>query len=126
AIDRNLELVLAVEEVVDRISVTAGDDHSRRAAGVNALRQLGLVDRPRSSEDLRLREVRRHHGRERQQPPGQRSVRVVLEPWQPMRANAFRSAWIPAPPPESDVAIVKQRGVNSLPSPALPGSGSRV
>jgi hypothetical protein len=47
-------------------------------------------------------------------------------PWQPAAAKAFRSAWIPAPPPESDVAIVKQRGVKSLPSPALPGSGSRV
>src|SRR5919204_804694 len=32
-------------------------------------------------------------------------------PWQPSRANAFRSAWMPAPPPESDVAIVRQRGI---------------
>jgi hypothetical protein len=31
-------------------------------------------------------------------------------PWQPAAANAFRSAWIPAPPPESDVAIVRHLG----------------
>src|SRR3954452_11535428 len=31
-------------------------------------------------------------------------------PWQPAAANAFRSAWIPAPPPESEPAIVRQRG----------------
>src|SRR5919198_3330174 len=31
---------------------------------------------------------------------------------------------MPAPPPESDVAIVKQRGTNSLPSPVRTGSGS--
>jgi hypothetical protein len=31
-------------------------------------------------------------------------------PWQPVAANAFRSAWMPAPPPESDVAIVSARG----------------
>src|SRR5829696_2239528 len=35
---------------------------------------------------------------------------IALVPWQPSRANAFRSAWIPAPPPESEVAIVRQRG----------------
>ncbi len=45
-------------------------------------------------------------------------------PWQPAAAKAFRSAWIPAPPPESDVAIVRQRGTNSLPSPVRTGSGS--
>ena len=35
-------------------------------------------------------------------------------PWQPAAANAFRSAWIPAPPPESDVAIVNTRGTLML------------
>ena len=35
---------------------------------------------------------------------------IALMPWQPSRANAFRSAWIPAPPPESEAAIVRQRG----------------
>ncbi len=46
------------------------------------------------------------------------SATSALEPWHPAAANAFRSAWIPAPPPESDVAIVKQRGTTGLPSPA--------
>src|ERR671911_347375 len=36
-------------------------------------------------------------------------------PYTPAAANAFRSAWIPAPPPESDVAIVKTRGVDVAP-----------
>ena len=31
-------------------------------------------------------------------------------PCAPAAANAFRSAWIPAPPPESEVAIVSARG----------------
>ena len=31
-------------------------------------------------------------------------------PYAPAAANAFRSAWMPAPPPESDVAIVSARG----------------
>ena len=37
-------------------------------------------------------------------------------PCTPAAANAFRSAWMPAPPPESDVAIVNARGTtcNSL------------
>src|SRR5918994_1858213 len=36
------------------------------------------------------------------------AVRATIAevPWTPQRANAFRSAWIPAPPPESEVAIV--------------------
>src|SRR3989440_4269991 len=34
----------------------------------------------------------------------------ALMPWQPAAANAFRSAWMPAHPPESEVAIVRQRG----------------
>src|ERR671919_958938 len=53
------------------------------------------------------------------------SATIALIPWHPAAAKAFRSAWIPAPPPESEPAIVKQRGTRiSLPSPALPGSGS--
>jgi hypothetical protein len=35
-------------------------------------------------------------------------------PWTPDAANAFRSAWMPAPPPESDVAIVKQRSIDKF------------
>src|SRR5262249_25170181 len=34
-------------------------------------------------------------------------------PKQPARAKAFRSAWIPAPPPESEPAIVRQRGTRT-------------
>src|SRR5829696_7528074 len=36
---------------------------------------------------------------------------TALIPWTPQRANALRSAWIPAPPPESETAIDRtQRG----------------
>jgi hypothetical protein len=35
---------------------------------------------------------------------------IALIPWQPSAAKAFRSAWMPAPPPESEVAIVSARG----------------
>jgi hypothetical protein len=40
------------------------------------------------------------------------AVRAVIAviPWTRQRANAFRSAWIPAPPPESDPAIARQLG----------------
>ncbi len=38
------------------------------------------------------------------------SATIALMPWQPRAANAFRSAWMPAPPPESEVAIVRHRG----------------
>ena len=43
---------------------------------------------------------------------------IALIPWQPAAAKAFRSAWMPAPPPESDEAMVNARGTNQLPSPA--------
>src|SRR5215211_3471013 len=33
------------------------------------------------------------------------SAVIAVIPWTPQRANAFRSAWIPAPPPESEPAI---------------------
>src|SRR5256714_551077 len=52
------------------------------------------------------------------------SATMAVMPWQPTAANAFRSAWIPVPPPESEPAIVKQRGTTALPSPVLTGSGS--
>ena len=38
------------------------------------------------------------------------SATIAVIPWQPAAANAFRSAWMPAPPPESEPAIVRQRG----------------
>ena len=35
---------------------------------------------------------------------------IAVVPWTPARANALRSAWIPAPPPESDPAIERATG----------------
>ena len=35
---------------------------------------------------------------------------IAVVPCTPQRAKAFRSAWIPAPPPESEPAIVRQTG----------------
>src|SRR5436190_23567971 len=49
------------------------------------------------------------------------SATIALVPWQPAAANAFRSAWIPAPPPESEPAIVKHVGTNALPPPVNTG-----
>src|ERR1044071_8128052 len=34
------------------------------------------------------------------------SATIADVPCTPQRANAFRSAWMPAPPPESEVAMV--------------------
>ncbi len=39
------------------------------------------------------------------------SATIAEVPCTPQRANAFRSAWIPAPPPESEVAIVIATGM---------------
>ena len=38
------------------------------------------------------------------------SAVIAVIPWTPQRANAFRSAWIPAPPPESEPAIERTAG----------------
>jgi hypothetical protein len=35
------------------------------------------------------------------------SATIALVPWTPAAANAFRSAWMPAPPPESEPAMVR-------------------
>ncbi len=35
---------------------------------------------------------------------------IAVIPWTPTRANAFRSAWMPAPPPESEPAIERTAG----------------
>ncbi len=35
---------------------------------------------------------------------------IAVIPWAPQRANALRSAWIPAPPPESEPAIDSSLG----------------
>jgi hypothetical protein len=36
---------------------------------------------------------------------------IAVVPWTPAAANAFRSAWIPAPPPESDPAMARHTGM---------------
>ncbi len=36
---------------------------------------------------------------------------IAVIPCTPQRANAFRSAWIPAPPPESEPAIERTAGI---------------
>ena len=38
------------------------------------------------------------------------SAVIAVMPWTPQRANAFRSAWMPAPPPESEPAIESTAG----------------
>src|SRR5205823_3994359 len=48
----------------------------------------------------------------------------ALMPYTPAAAKAFRSAWTPAPPLESEPAIVKHLGTTALPSPVRTGSGS--
>src|SRR3954463_7485896 len=35
---------------------------------------------------------------------------IAVMPWTPQRAKALRSAWMPAPPPESEPAIAGTRG----------------
>jgi hypothetical protein len=39
---------------------------------------------------------------------------IAVIPCTPQRANAFRSAWMPAPPPESEPAIESTRGMRWL------------
>ena len=47
------------------------------------------------------------------------SATIADIPWAPAAAKAFRSAWMPAPPPLSEPAIVSTRGtLMRLPSPA--------
>ena len=68
----------AVEEVVDRIAVAAGDDHSRRSQLVKPLGERP----PRALEPCernRLEQVRGHDGCERKEPPDEHLDRVVLE-----------------------------------------------
>ena len=42
------------------------------------------------------------------------SAVIAVIPCTPQRANAFRSAWIPAPPPESEPAIARQVGTRLM------------
>src|SRR5260370_35399273 len=44
---------------------------------------------------------------------------MAVIPWTPQRANALRSAWIPAPPPESEPAMDSTRGGPARRDPAL-------
>jgi hypothetical protein len=46
---------------------------------------------------------------------------IAVMPWTPQRANAFRSAWMPAPPPESEPAM--ERTAGTLVSFAAIGAG---
>ena len=80
-LDRDLDVLLTVEEVVDGLTVSARDDHGRSAESMDPLRQLRLSNSLLlgSCENLRLREVRRHHRGQREQPLDQRLDRSVLE-----------------------------------------------
>ena len=48
---------------------------------------------------------------------------IAVIPCTPQRANAFRSAWIPAPPPESEPAIESTAGLGLQVTPAEPTGG---
>src|SRR5215218_1115083 len=50
---------------------------------------------------------------------------TAVAPWTPARANALRSAWIPAPPPESDPAIDRQTGMERGSADTAPRIGRR-
>jgi cyanate permease len=39
---------------------------------------------------------------------------IAVIPWTPQAANALRSAWTPAPPPESEPAIERTRGMRRV------------
>ena len=41
------------------------------------------------------------------------SATIALVRKHPAAANAFRSAWMPAPPPESEPAMVRQRATDT-------------
>ena len=50
------------------------------------------------------------------------SAVIAVIPWTPHLAKAFRSAWIPAPPPESEPAIESTAGIIAA---QLRGEGAR-
>ena len=74
-------MLTAVEEVVDGLAVSAGDDRRRRSESVDPLRQLRLGNSLLLDpcKNLRLGEVRRHHRREGEKPLDQRLDGVGLE-----------------------------------------------
>ena len=77
---RNLDVPLAVEEMVDRmLAVPAGDECRRRTELVQPFGQSTPVLHVEPGERLRLAQVRRHDGRERKEAPDERVDGVVLE-----------------------------------------------
>ena len=132
--------------VLEQLRAGARDHH-----GVDDERNADAArDSPRPSRSARARRAspssrRRRRGRRRRRRAAARtnaggsswiavtptvfwavSATSTDMPCAPAAANAFRSAWMPAPPPESEVAIVSARGTGQilLPSPVLTGSGS--
>ena len=72
-------MLAPVEEMVGRLlAVPAGDDRRPRAEPHERLGQLGRR-RVRPRQCPRLEQVRRHHGREREEPADEHLHRVVLE-----------------------------------------------
>ena len=53
------------------------------------------------------------------------SAVIAVIPWTPQRANAFRSAWMPAPPPESEPAIERTAGMRRVMPLRVGGAGGR-
>ncbi len=83
ACDGNLDVLAAVEEMVDRVvAVAAGDDHCRRAEVVQALRELA-ARRIGAGECLRLQQIRGHDGREREETADECAHGVILEQLRP-------------------------------------------
>ena len=96
---------------------TSSSSASRTAATVSAVPSMPIFtastpmsvgDRP----DLLDDELRRAPGGCRSTPTVFCAVSAVIAvmPCTPQRANAFRSAWMPAPPPESEPAIERTAG----------------
>ena len=118
--------------VVEQRRAALGDHHRDRAPPARLADQVERVaPRPRSSRRCRASRSspRRPRCRPPPRPPARRSPRggsgytlvtstvfcavtavIAVIPCTPQRANALRSAWIPAPPPESEPAIDSARG----------------
>src|SRR5581483_9144888 len=77
ALHGDLDVAAAVEEMVDRVAVAAGDD---RRAGAELDEALGeLAARPAADERLRLRQVRGDDGGQREEQLDERVDGVVLQ-----------------------------------------------
>ena len=78
-VDRDLDVALPVEEMIDRrVPVTPGDNDGGRASIVNPLGELAARARP-AGQSLRLEEVRRHDGRKRKKTGNECLDRIVSE-----------------------------------------------